>query len=245
MKRLMIGLILFCALGEVSLSQAIPVNSRDMAVHTPYRNFDTIHLNLSSTDLNTVVFLSSIKLDKSVNFMGPEDRYSVERDSTGQIYLMVKAGDPFTLYVTTQQQHHVALYITPRAGQGRTEVLTTAPLKPVPLHVKSKKAMPVSVQTRLKQLATHQLPKSFHAIHLRHHPIKNLSQGVQVKLMTVMTNGHETGKIYTVQNTTHRIKGINPKKLFKASVTGVRLSQRLIPAKGAIWLYLWEGKPHG
>jgi type-F conjugative transfer system secretin TraK len=237
--RKLIGILLIY-LGLLPAVWAMSTLNRAHAPVIHYQNFDTVTITLSSTDLNTIVFKQNAAVEKIADLMGGANVYHAERDSMGQVYLTVNAASPFTLFVTTHQHHHLALHITPGEVQGQTMVfeysdLTSTHHKP---SIKKKNTV-VSIQTRLKQLATQKLPSSFHRIKTTQR-VQKLTHRIQLQPIQTYSNGKVRGVIYALQNTSSSPQRINVHQLLQPNVLGVRLNKRSVPAHGAIWCYRWE-----
>jgi type-F conjugative transfer system secretin TraK len=187
----------------------------------------TLSVRMSQENINKL-FVAN---DPIVDLHVPEGYVISSDDDEGAIYLQLAMTSPFTIYVNTEQGHHVGLTITPVRSMGNTIQLVPKTATPMARDWEEKKGYEATLIALMRAMLEQKDIKGY-GKGAPEGSILSLDEIGKLTPKMRYQGVHFTGTIYTLCNDSHHDVILEEKDFYRDGVEAVTiLSKRLVPSQ--------------
>lgn len=199
---------------------------------------EQIKITLSNKDVNRI----AVTNDKIQSLNGPTGLYTAKNDPLGSAYLGVNVDHSFTLFVSTIKGHQFSLRIKPKAGAGKTVVLTPR----MPAQITASWAPTEGYQKLIVALISSMINnepcQDYAYVPIKRPQTHNFYKVAQIKPVGYYLGVNLIGLISVIKNSTKQPLTLKPASFYTSGVRAVALATETLAPKASGLLYQVIGK---
>lgn len=177
----------------------------------------TIPVHLSSANINRIM----VSNDQIINLICPNGLCTSKNDNSGAAYVQLLTQNPFTLFISTQNGHHVSLTVAPASSQGRTLVLNPLGSNPKAEAWETESSYRTLLITLIRDMMNGSVPTGYGFTTINHASTQKIFHGAgSMQMEAVWTGNYLVGMAYIFKNLSGKTLTL-PESAFYH--TGVRL----------------------
>lgn len=184
-----------------------------------FNDNDILSLSVSQNNINKIFFPE----DAIIDLHAPEGYLTTSNDNDGALYFQMNSTRSMTVYLSTEQGHHVGLTLKPITSNGQTLAFIPKTASPIAKQWEEKKSYEGSLLALMRAMLKGVAPQGYGTEDGSTHQAIYLED---LKLLpTVLYNGsHFTGIVYKLCNETDQPIHLEERDFFREGVLAVSLS---------------------
>ena len=227
-----ISLVLLCSTAaSVACAKTISFTDNQM-----------IPISLSSTNINRIAVLN----DQITHVICPSGFCTSKNngdDQSGAAYIQLLTQNPFTLFVSTQNGHHVAFSVTPTQAVGKTLVLNplSANLKAQTWETES--SYRALLITLIRDMMNGTTPDGYGFTAINHADTQKIFSGRgSMQMQAVWSGSYLIGTAYLFKNLTSKALTLPESAFYHTGVRLVSTTNQKVSAGGSEMVYEIESR---
>lgn len=209
------------------------VSNTVLADSISFKDNDTIHAQLSLTDINRIAIVK----DKISSINAPTGLYTAKNDSNGSAYVTLLGSDPFMMFISTTNGHSVALFVTPQKTVGKTLVLNPITSIKNESHTESATTYQNVLVSLIRGMVRQDSPDGF-SYRKALKPKKKDFFGIAELTPIAFYDGAELlGTIYKITNKSSKAITLQSSSFYEHDIRAVALSTQTLEPQASGLLY--------
>ena len=184
----------------------------------------------------------AVENDRILDVKGPDGAYVRTNDNTqGTVFIQPTVAfqkKPFTLFITTEQNHYYLLRIIPRDQNSDNILLQPAGvINPLAAHWEQSSPYTVALTQLLQDMVNRTSPEGYAVDPVRKTKKQYLGSVAVIKLTRIYSGAHLQGDIYCVKNRTGNDLHLTEREFYQPGDRAIALSNLVVAPGGQTWLY--------
>lgn len=198
----------------------------------------TLPVSLSNSNINSISILN----DQINNVICPENACITRHnnnDQSGIVYVQILSQTPFTMYLSSVNNHHLGLTVTPIKSDGKTVVLNPIGLSGINLKAQTwetESSYRSMLITLVRDMMNNVTPDGYGFTPIGNaHPEKIFNGAGSLTLQDVWTGNYLIGAAYIFQNVTKKTLTLSESDFYHAGVRLVATTdQKVAPGQSEV-----------
>jgi len=201
-------------------------------------DYATITANIAANDITRII----VKDDRIDRVHGLSEHFQqsladggsiIDRDH-GTLFIQPNQEEPFTLHISTENQHHYTLRLTAIDMPAETLVLQSTTTQQQNKHLAAITSQWIAL---LKAMINQHVPSDYKHTQKKHAPVKKITRGLYQQLRHRYQGNALQGEVYRLTNRSHKRIQLTEEQFYQPGVLTISLEKFVLKAGEATQLY--------